>query len=76
MIQITWNYLTPHLISINVLVSWEAGISLLYDWVRYAIMEGYSFCGWIPPPWDAVSLTLIDSGCPVGLYKNNMHTLM
>ena len=52
---------------VEVPVSRSSGIPFFYDWVRYAILGGFSFGGWTPPPLRYVSWPLLESGCPVGL---------
>ena len=49
-------------------VSGEAGIPLFYDWIRYAIMGDIVLVVEFQPS-QAISLPLLDSGCPVGLYN-------
>ena len=57
-------YLGNHIRTSFVLVSGATGIPLLYNWLHYAIVGMVQFH---PPPW-AVSLSLLYSRCPVGMY--------
>ena len=51
------------------------GIPLLYGWVRYGIVGGYSYGGWIPPPTKKYPDCFKTPGAQLVYLTTNMRTL-